>query len=65
MFRLLFIEEKFLKLFTMRDIVKEHSIIAINRFYLRNNNKPTKKPAAVRHYLAVTNPVKLQKCSNT
>lgn len=60
MFRLLFIKKSFLKLLTMRNILKEHSIIAINRFYLRNNNKPTMKTAAVRHSLAVTNPAKLQ-----
>jgi len=65
MFRLLFIKKSFLKLFTMRTILKEHSIIAINKCYLRNNNKPTMKIAAVGHSLVVTDPTKLQKCSNT
>lgn len=58
MFRHLIIEKSFLKLFTMRNMLKEHSIMAINRFFLRNN-KPTRKIAAVRHSLAIT--AKLQK----
>lgn len=65
MFRLLVIDESSLKLFTMRNTLKEHNIIGMKRFYVRNNHKLTMKTASVRHSLAITHPAKLQKCSNT